>query len=78
MLRTYLKVLMVEDEEPILSNKCLPNCPSKIARTNNEFVHKFHKESEAIPQSPESFLLKCRQHKDRLGQNGGLEMAQKA
>ena len=58
---------MEPDEEPILSNKCLPNCPSKVARTSNEFVHKFRKESTEIPLAPESFLPKCRQHTDRLG-----------
>jgi hypothetical protein len=76
---TYLKVLKEpEDAKPILSNKCLPNCPSKVARTSNEFVHKFRTGCEEPFLAPESFLLKCRRHKDRLGQNGGLEMEQKA
>ena len=70
--------LRVGDEEPILSNKFLPNCPSKVARTSNEFVHKFHRESEEIPLAPESFLLKCRRHRGKLGLFDGQEMAQKA
>ena len=69
---------MEPDEEPILSNMFLPNCPSKVARTNNEFVHKFRRESEEPLLAPESFLPKCRQHKDKLGLNGGQEKAQKA